>query len=144
LEQKLCNAWHGSMTAAEIVAEFKVGSESALYRIWRHLRAVGKLPKGARPYFVIESGAMIEKKNSASSLDCDFECSESTIEQSGVSIPANDPLLAALQRVHSNDRRRDFDGLVFDDRKITPAPAQCLAQIRFRDRVMQKIAGALR
>lgn len=99
----IVEAWFGPLARCELSARFGVSPRS-ITRLWGEARARGELPAGARPHFSRRAKVTVVGEQRV----------DERIDETGeiVSITAtHDPLLAALQRVHGADPRRQHDDL---------------------------------
>lgn len=128
-------AWHGPLSAAEIVRQHGCASEQALRKFWQREKAHGRLPRGVRPYFQIF-------------------CAEPEAELVSDDRP-RDRLLSALHRAHLADRNRGVNDemplqlLAIEasdlDGRFTPSPSRVRDFRRGRDAYVggRMAAGAL-
>lgn len=143
---KIILAWHTPASPRAIAMRFATSAGEVL-EIWRAAQTRGELPPDPRPFFAAASAPPVVAAPAppvvptppddpiALAIDCEIEASELLAEQSGLRIPAADPLLARLKAVHGRDRRRRFVLRQPDDRgqerpraMRSPADARALAR----------------
>ena len=145
-EQHLREAWHGPLSSLRVARKYRISSARRVREFWAAEKESGRLPDGPRPHFVdctapiscaLDPAAAVD---AAADLDLDREigCAERCDD---IGIPSHDPLLAALERHHGNDRRRRLDDLFFpDDILRVPNAARLRGKRKFIDAAMTAVA----
>jgi len=161
-EKKLRDAWHGPLTATAIVKRHRLAGQQRLNEFWSAEKRAGRLPDSPRPHFrhctpqplsageratglaadtaaaLLADGAAVD---AAADLRLDREIAIAECRDDVGAIPSPDPLLAALERHHGNDRRRRLDDLFFpDDILRVPNAARLRGKRKFIDAAMTAVA----
>jgi hypothetical protein len=114
-QRRLRQAWFGTKSVSALSREFGF-AEITIRKFWQRERDAGRLPaEGPRPHFAHHCAratpAALNDDNAVEGwpIDNEIEKSMQSDDGLGARIPDDDPLLAALRRVHGNDPRRLTD-----------------------------------
>lgn len=107
-KQRAIYLWHSQMTAAEAAAACGFASSPDLRRFWSECQEDGRLPAGHRPYFP----PLPSRDEALLIVDGDLADDDVSDDLFVPGVPAGDPLLKALERVHGADPLRARDDVV--------------------------------
>lgn len=134
---RLLLAWFGPL-AASVIAMREEISVRTVKQFWSDARDAGDLPETSRPHFAEVTpcksamaapasvhGDLTESYDIDADAEAAFAAEVATVNPDGgtIAVPVGDPLLAALQKVHGNDPRREHDDVESMSRDVRRVPS---------------------